>query len=100
MGMCDTCKYLERSYPCSVCDGYSKYESYVEPTELKPCPFCGGEAVLCKDRSWSMEHSCEYVYVRCKECGVHTRSFITESSLGIIELHTPQDAIDAWNRRV
>lgn len=50
--------------------------------ELKPCPFCGGEAVVdgCDDALW---------VVICKKCYIETSLQSTE-----------QDAIDAWNRRV
>lgn len=51
--------------------------------ELKPCPFCGGEAKLCK--GW-----CELDnYVECSECDVRTKPENTKSG-----------AIKVWNRRV
>ena len=59
----------------------------VETNELtlKPCPFCGGEAVLVKNFSsipgWS--------YVRCQECGASV-ACVTD----------PYRAIENWNRRV
>ena len=54
-------------------------------TELKPCPFCGGEAIARRD-----ETGCRYV-VACKECPVIVGNFwYTEKT----------DAIKAWNRRV
>ena len=50
--------------------------------KLKPCPFCGGEAIIegCDDTLWS---------VICKKCA---------ASIDYNE--TKQEAIEAWNRRV
>lgn len=50
--------------------------------ELKPCPFCGGEAIIdgCDDTLW---------IVVCKECN---------ASIGYKE--TKEEAIEAWNRRI
>lgn len=50
--------------------------------KLKPCPFCGGEAIIdgCDDTPWS---------VICKKCA---------ASVDFKE--TEQEAIDAWNNRV
>ena len=53
--------------------------------KLKPCPFCGGEAILVKDFSSFKDWN----YVRCKECGAAT-------SVG----NTAYRAIDFWNQRV
>lgn len=50
-------------------------------TELKPCPFCGGKAVLCENT--------DYAYVYCKECGSQT-----DESHG-----TAGAAVAAWNTR-
>ena len=44
-------------------------------TELKPCPFCGGEAI--EDGEW----------IFCFECGVG------------YEIENEPERIDAWNRR-
>lgn len=49
--------------------------------ELKPCPFCGGEAILCEN--------IDRAYVYCKECGCQTD-----------ESHaTARYAAEAWNTR-
>ena len=50
--------------------------------KLKPCPFCGGHAIIdgCDDTLWS---------VICKKCA---------ASIDYNE--TKQDAIEAWNRRI
>ena len=50
--------------------------------ELKPCPFCGGEAIIdgCDETLW---------IVICKECN---------ASIGYKE--TKEEAIEAWNKRI
>ena len=63
---------------------------------LKPCPFCGGEAVL-------IPLSVCNGYVSCiGDCGIHTQKFWSESMSD-----SPEDrvswkdlATEAWNRRV
>lgn len=52
---------------------------------LKPCPFCGGEAILVKDFSSFKD----WTYVRCQECG---------ASVAVVD--NPYRAIENWNRRV
>ena len=47
--------------------------------ELKPCPFCGGEATIMGD---------DYFWASCKYCCAET--------LGSEDV---QEAIEAWNRR-
>jgi Lar family restriction alleviation protein len=49
--------------------------------ELKPCPFCGGEAMKRKSN--------RVYYVFCTNCSVKT-----------VDSITPDGAIAAWNRRV
>ena len=51
--------------------------------KLKPCPFCGGKAILSEDKRTDVYS------VFCNEC-------YTETSLQCTE----QEAIEAWNRRV
>ena len=54
--------------------------------ELKPCPFCGGEAVILKADQY---HVFPYsYYVSCTKCTV-----------GLGPLDTEAEAIEAWNRR-
>lgn len=49
-------------------------------TEIKPCPFCGGQGELQGKRTF---------YVECKVCDVRTDKYAR-----------PKFAIEAWNRRV
>ena len=56
--------------------------------ELKPCPFCGGEAFVC-EYLYSCEPGRIVMYgVECNGC--HTTTF---------EGNSKQEAIEAWNRR-
>ena len=52
--------------------------------ELKPCPFCGGEAVL-------IDNGC-FVDVSCKN--FHCRGWADS-----LMFKTKEEAIEAWNRR-
>lgn len=49
--------------------------------ELKPCPFCGGEA---KVQSFSHDRT-----VYCTDCNARVQKFFP----------TREEAIEAWNRR-
>ena len=61
--------------------------------ELKPCPFCGGEAEYF-ELSWATTAFSGHMYaspfwqIRCKDC---------RATLG--DFKTKQDAFDAWNTR-
>lgn len=52
--------------------------------ELKPCPFCGGEA-----RAYKSEIVLPGYTVLCKKCNATVNYFLTN-----------EEAIEAWNRRV
>ena len=57
--------------------------------ELKPCPFCGGEATLLHGQTEN-----QYSYVRCGKCFSKTAEYY------IATTHSCDDkAIEAWNRR-
>ena len=53
------------------------------PNELKPCPFCGGEATI-------RQNDLNYYYVCCKKC---------PAEVGRYWYKRKQDAKNAWNRR-
>ena len=63
---------------------------------LKPCPFCGGKAVL------FVEHG---VQIMCLSCGVRTSSKVDKTfQKGISQERIVTDSVDQvieeWNRRV
>ena len=55
--------------------------------ELKPCPFCGGEAKIKLFKSGIFKRITVY-YAECAVCGNQTK----------VQFETEQ-AIEAWNRR-
>lgn len=60
--------------------------------DLKPCPFCGGEAIIRTYRTFIDEYhgiGTKY-YVECSEC-------LANRHLGKL---TENEAIEAWNTRV
>lgn len=63
--------------------------------ELKPCPFCGGEAYMAQNYLGQK-------YVWCAECGAGVWGKDTEdwrvATMG--ERRAKKAAADAWNRRV
>lgn len=70
-------------------------------TELKPCPFCGGEA----DLHWRSEGRRErriFVYAACDICGAQTRTFETTTdpdSEDFWDCLEAQRAMKLWNSR-
>ena len=63
--------------------------------DLKPCPFCGGEAELCLRRAtW---------FVHCKECKISGKSVEIGDSVNIFPLRMisecAEEAVNWWNRR-
>lgn len=63
---------------------------------LKPCPFCGGKAVLFVENG---------VQVVCLSCGVRTSSKVDRVyqkgvSQEMVATSSVEQVIDVWNRRV
>ena len=56
---------------------------------LKPCPFCGGDALLSHDYEGIGSS-----YVRCRKCGVESIRFIKS-----FEIASDDRAVEYWNRR-
>ena len=68
------------------------------PTELKPCPFCGGEAELIKQYHLDGQTHYEVAKVRCSMCKCQTDDYILDGYYGSTD--TAQDAVDDWNKRI
>ena len=57
--------------------------------DLKPCPFCGGEAKLYKNKHSTLDGRTIDTYkVLCSSCEIETFVF-----------NTPKSAAKRWNRR-
>ena len=78
--------------------------------ELKPCPFCGGEAEVRTHFSCVYERI--YGEVKCKNCGISKRGsktfdtydatycgYDTPEWVANAHAEAKQSAIEAWNRR-
>lgn len=72
----------------------------MESTELKPCPFCGGRAVL----KAKTKHGIGFtIWCECSKCHSKIDGYCPnieseDNSLESIE-HCKNSAIKAWNRR-
>jgi len=67
--------------------------------ELKPCPFCGGEAKLIRKEIKGTEHC----FIQCMECGGASGMFTVKAGL-ISPRAKVSDSYfsqvrEAWNRR-
>ena len=58
----------------------------MEKIELKPCPFCGGDAEVASFKLGIFGHA--YYYVRCTMCGATSKVQVTA-----------RKAERSWNRR-
>ena len=59
-------------------------------SELKPCPFCGGEARLYVN---------DGVRVMCPKCRATSKILVDDYNGFDIKTNAVRDVIDAWNRR-
>lgn len=100
------CSYVETE--CSNCAIKKKIRealSAKESTEneLKPCPFCGGEAEMC---SGSDRLNGKHWYIRCKSCfsrgAEYYESFnaLMENEEFFAIQKAWKNAIKAWNKRI
>lgn len=68
--------------------------------ELKPCPFCGGEAVIkAVNRNYGLT-----IWCQCQKCGARTEGYLPntnneDATIDSIE-NCKNRALEKWNRRV
>lgn len=64
--------------------------------ELKPCPFCGGEAVMKSylTNGGVFTRDNEHVYITCKSCGARSKEWRMSIRYSALE-----KAEEEWNRR-
>jgi Lar family restriction alleviation protein len=74
--------------------------------QLKPCPFCGGEAkVVSSTTQLPFSEEINYFEVTCTKCGI-TPYFSKEDNLYYKKNHKEieekliQEVIEMWNRRI
>lgn len=75
--------------------------------ELKPCPFCGGDAAIRKIKTgMHYDKRTESWRVECSKCGAHPGRYGYESIISIENNKEPtiikdgrKEAIDTWNDR-
>ena len=60
--------------------------------ELKPCPFCGGEAKISERYREGISNRKMY-WVECKKCG------ITQAHHALAGYNSRTKAVNAWNMR-
>ena len=72
------------------------------PEKLKPCPFCGGEAVLeRRSRAFINARTTRVSYVYCRNCNARTERIPLEKyGKSSSSYEANAEAIAAWNRRV
>ena len=61
--------------------------------ELKPCPFCGGEAEFITEHIETEFGDRRCVAIRCSGCKKRTSLYMWQGAPGIIET-----IVDLWNR--
>ena len=71
-----------------------------ETLKLKPCPFCGGEAVAkAVNRNYGLT-----IWCQCKECGARTEGYCPTTNNEDTTIDNIEDcknrALDRWNRRM
>ena len=69
-----------------------------EEIELKPCPFCGGEAAITKETNVCLGHGSygDRFHAYCIKCFVCTVSHVT---YGQTEAECIRQCTEDWNRR-
>lgn len=62
---------------------------------LKPCPFCGGDAYIHIDKK--KNGTFNYVSVECKKCGAVP--YVMQAYFGYSDEIASESVVDKWNKR-
>ena len=65
---------------------------------LKPCPFCGGKALMKTSEQYDGQCHYKVKYVECNECYIQTQKRISDGYYGCS--CTDEEIAEIWNRRV
>lgn len=65
--------------------------------ELKPCPFCGGEARLKHGFPSQQKPGKRTSFVQCKDCKAKTETIVQVAFMAWKDVD--RYAVEAWNRR-
>ena len=75
----------------------------MELNELKPCPFCGGRAVIRETKVYLWEA----IQIHCEKCSVHSPNEIFNhlaysdgEEIYVTKTMAAEKVINKWNRRV
>lgn len=71
---------------------------------LKPCPFCGGEAEIRKNTLWGRE----YYMIKCTRCHCSTNKLFTgfafcfdgQANVDVSDNQAKRKACANWNKRI
>ena len=66
--------------------------------DLKPCPFCGGDAKIKKDYERDGHYNIPIYFIKCSSCGSNSAPYKTEWRLPG-DVQTMEELINRWNRR-
>ena len=66
-------------------------------SELKRCPFCGGEAEIVDEKRYCGNEGYSVKFVKCRECDVCTKERISDGYFN--EYCTDEEIAELWNTR-
>lgn len=65
--------------------------------KLKPCPFCGGEAVLVRENKSNEGYLYDLAAIKCRSCACNSGTYLIDTRANTEA--AIQRLINAWNKR-